>query len=205
MRREGTYDFALRSKRTELSRYGRLQARSNLPEFQPRQISSPFIALPTIRYAMPNGRARTLTKAARPSPVSRCTSFQSWALGYLAALVPVLIGDANEGLFTPATAFSRQRVHKVFHDAVVGATDAPRPEVAAALGRLLYLVHLAIILWWLLEKSPRQRATTSLIALVRQVLPAWAPTLRLPQARAIMVAGDSLFREALFDDSKPQR
>ena len=38
----------------------------------------------------------------------------------LAALVPVLIGDANEGLFTPATAFSRQRVHKVFHDAVVG-------------------------------------------------------------------------------------
>jgi len=71
----------------------------------------------------------------------------------LAALVPVLIGDANEGLFTPATAFSRQRVHKVFHDAVVGATDAPRPEVAAALGRLLYLVHLAIILWWLLARQ----------------------------------------------------
>ncbi len=123
----------------------------------------------------------------------------------LAALVPVLMGDANEGLFTPATAFSRQRVQRVFHDAVVGATDAPRAEVTAALGRLLYLVHLAIILWWLLDKSPRQRATTSLIALVRQVLPASALTLRLPQARAFMVAGDKLFREALFDDSEPQR
>jgi len=41
--------------------------------------------------------------------------------------------------------------------------------------------------------------------LVRQVLPASALTLRLPQARAIMVAGDKLFREALFDDSEPQR
>ncbi len=123
----------------------------------------------------------------------------------LAALVPVLIGDANEGLFTPATAFSRQRVHKVFHDAVVGATDAPRPEVAAALGRLLYLVHLAIILWWLLDKSPRQWATTSLMSLVRRALPACALTLRLPRACAFVVAGDKLFRQALFDDAEPHR
>ena len=123
----------------------------------------------------------------------------------LAALVPVLVGDANEGLFTSTTAFSRQRVQRVFQDAVVGATDAPRAEVTAALGRLLYLVHLAIILWWLLDKSPRQRATTSLIALVRQLLPASALTLRLPQARAFIVVGDKLFREALFDDSGPFR
>src|SRR2546429_7390675 len=101
----------------------------------------------------------------------------------------LLIGDANEGLFAPATAFSRQRVHKVFHDAVVGATDAPRPEVTAALGRLLYLVHLAILLWWLLDKSPQQRATTSLMALVKRALPACALTPRLPQTRAFVVAG----------------
>ena len=123
----------------------------------------------------------------------------------LAALVPVLIVDANEGLFTPATAFSRQRVHKVLHDAVVGATDAPRPEVAAALGQLLYLVHLAIILWWLLDKSPQQWATTSLMSLVRRALPACALTLRLPRACAFVVAGDKLFREALFDDAEPHR
>jgi AcrR family transcriptional regulator len=120
----------------------------------------------------------------------------------LAALVPVLVGDADEGLFAPATAFSRRRVQKVFQDAVVGAVDAPRPEVAAALGRLLYLVHLAIILWWLLDKSPQQRATNALMALVKQALPASALTLRLPQARAFVVAGDKLFREALFDDAE---
>jgi hypothetical protein len=120
----------------------------------------------------------------------------------LAALVPVLIGDVNEGLFTPGTAFSRRRVHKVFHDAVVGATDAPRPAVAAAVGRLLYLLHLAIILWWLLDKSPQQWATTSLVSLVGRALPACALTLRLPQACAFVVAGDKLFRQALFDDAE---
>jgi AcrR family transcriptional regulator len=118
----------------------------------------------------------------------------------LAALVPILVGDADEGLFAPATSFSRQRVQKVFREAVIGATDAPRPEVRDALARLLYLTHLAIILWWLLDKSPRQRATSALVALVKQALPASALTLRVPRVRAFVVAGDKLFREALFDD-----
>jgi AcrR family transcriptional regulator len=118
----------------------------------------------------------------------------------LAALVPILVGDAQEGLFAPATTFSRQRVQKVFHEAVAGATDAPGPVVTAALARLLYLAHLAIILWWLLDKSPRQRATTALVVLVKQALPASALTLRLKRVRAFVVAGDKLLREALFDD-----
>jgi len=118
----------------------------------------------------------------------------------LAALVRVLVGDIQEGLFAPATTFSRQRVQRVFHEAVVGASDAPRPEVTAALARLLYLVHLAIILWWLLDKSPRQRATTALVALLKGALPASTLTLRFPRVRAFVVAGDKLFREALFDD-----
>jgi hypothetical protein len=71
--------------------------------------------------------------------------------------------------------------------------------------RLLYLVHVAFILWWLLDKSPQQRATTALMALVRRALPACALTLRLPRARAFVVAGDKLFREALFDDAEPQK
>jgi AcrR family transcriptional regulator len=123
----------------------------------------------------------------------------------LAALVPVLVGDAEEGLFAPATAFSRQRVQKIFHEAVSDATDAPRPDVAPALARLLYLAHLAVILWWLLDKSPRQRATTALVGLIKQALPASALTLRLRGVRSFVVAGDALFRDALFDDAEPQQ
>jgi AcrR family transcriptional regulator len=118
----------------------------------------------------------------------------------LAALTPILVGDVNEGLFSPATAFSRQRVQRVFHAAVGGASDAPRAEVTAAVGRLLYLGHLGVILWWLLDKSPQQRATTALVALVKQALPASALTLRFAKVRSFVLRGDRLFREALFED-----
>src|SRR5687768_4146089 len=56
--------------------------------------------------------------------------------GTLASLVGVLVGDPDEGLFAPSTAFSRLRVQAVFVAAVVGATDAPRGELGPALGRL---------------------------------------------------------------------
>lgn len=123
----------------------------------------------------------------------------------LAALVPVLVGDATEGLFAPSTAFSRRRVQRVFHDAVIGASDAPTPKLAAALARLSYFFHLAVILWWLLDKSPRQRATRSLVSLIERTAPTAVLALRLPPVRGFVRAADALFQEALFDDEpKPE-
>ena len=81
----------------------------------------------------------------------------------LRALIPVLIGDPDDGVFAAGTAFSRLRVQQVFEDAVAGSADAPKPPLAGALGRLLYLVHLAVLLWWLLDKTPEQRATGALV------------------------------------------
>jgi AcrR family transcriptional regulator len=118
----------------------------------------------------------------------------------LTALIPVLVSNAPDGLFSSTTAFSRERVQRTFQNAVVGATDAPKPEVAAALGRLLYLVHLAIVLWWLLDRSPGQRATRALLRLVAEALPAAALTLRLPKVGAFVLAGDRLFQEALIGE-----
>jgi AcrR family transcriptional regulator len=120
----------------------------------------------------------------------------------LAALAPVLVGDAKEGIFAASTAFSRIRVQKVFHDAVVGASDAPGASLAPALGRLLYLVHLGVILWWLLDKSPRQRATEGLVECIEKIMPTFAVVLRLPPIRAFVRSADALFLEALFEDKK---
>ncbi len=117
----------------------------------------------------------------------------------LAALVSVLIGDAERGLFSTDSAFSRLRVQAVFDRAVIGATDAPRPQLAGALGRLLYLLHLAVLLWWLLDKSPRQRATTGLVMLIERAMPSAVLALRFPPVVKILRTGDDLFREALFD------
>jgi len=116
----------------------------------------------------------------------------------LRALIPVLIGDPDDGVFADSTAFSRLRVQRVFEDVVAGSADAPKPPLAAALGRLLYLVHLAVLLWWLLDKTPHQRATNALVALTAQLLPSAALTLRLPPIRRFVIAFDELIREGLF-------
>ena len=116
----------------------------------------------------------------------------------LRALTPVLVGDPEEGIFAPGTAFSRLRVQQVFEEAVTRATDAPKQPLAGALGRLLYLVHLSVLLWWLLDKSANQRATTALVSLTRQLLPSAALALLVPPVRTFVVSVDELIREALF-------
>ena len=116
----------------------------------------------------------------------------------LRALTPVLVGDPKEGIFSASTAFSRLRVQQIFEHAVVGSSDAPKQPLAAALGRLLYLVHLAVLLWWLLDKSANQRATAALVSLTQQLLPSAALSLRVPPVRRFLVSFDELVREALF-------
>jgi AcrR family transcriptional regulator len=116
----------------------------------------------------------------------------------LRALTPVLVGDPEEGIFAASTAFSRLRVQGVFEAAVTQATDAPPAPLAEALGRLLYLIHLAVLLWWLLDKSVNQRATAKLVSLTQQLLPSAALALRVPPVRRFVIAVDALIREALF-------
>ena len=118
----------------------------------------------------------------------------------LASLVGVLVGDAEDGVFAPRMAFSRLRVQEVFVQAVVGASDAPRGETGPALGRLLYLLHLGVLLWWLLDKSPSQRATDGLIALVERAGPLIAVALRVPTVPGLVRTADALARDALLND-----
>ena len=118
----------------------------------------------------------------------------------LQALLPVLLGDSAEGLFAERTAFSRRRVQPVFVLAVSAATDAlPGPQ-AAALGRLLYLLHLALLLWWLMDRSPEQRATDGLLSLLERLAPLAALVLRLPGVPELLLAADELARDALLGE-----
>ena len=86
----------------------------------------------------------------------------------------------------------------VFERAVTHATDAPRSPLAEGLGRLLYMVHLAVLLWWLLDKTTGQRATRSLVSLAHQLLPSIALALRMPAVRRFVMSADELVRDALF-------
>jgi hypothetical protein len=116
------------------------------------------------------------------------------------------VGGADDGVFGPGSAFSRERVLGVFEQAVAGSSDAPKPPLSAALGRLLYLAHLAVLLWWLLDKTPKQRATGALVGLTTQILPSASLALRLPHVRRFVLAMDALTGEALFgavQESRP--
>ena len=117
----------------------------------------------------------------------------------LSALTAVMVARGDEGVFAKTTAFSRRRVQAVFVDAVSGATDPPASTLVEPLARLLYLAHLGVILWWLLDRSPGQRATKALLSVIAQVLPSAAMTLRLPPIRRFVQSADVLVREALFD------
>jgi len=121
----------------------------------------------------------------------------------LKALTPVMVGDPEEGIFAGTTAFSRLRVQRVFEDAVAGAADAPKAPLAHALGRLLYLVHLTVLLWWLLDKSTGQRATSALVALTQQLLPSAVLALHVPAVKRFVIAADDLLRDALMSDPIP--
>lgn len=117
----------------------------------------------------------------------------------LRALTPVLVGDPDEGIFAAETAFSRIRVQQVFQDAVTGAKDAPPAPLGIALGRMLYLVHLAVLLWWLLDRSARQRSTQALMTLTEQLLPSASLALRLPAVRRFVQSVDELVQTSLVE------
>lgn len=116
----------------------------------------------------------------------------------LRALTSVLVGNPDEGIFAAGTAFSRLRVQQVFESAVTDATDAPKQPLGAALGRLLYVIHLAVLLWWLLDRTPGQRATSALVLLTKQLLPSAALAIRVPPVRRFIVSVDELMGEALL-------
>lgn len=118
----------------------------------------------------------------------------------LGALSGLLVGSTEDGLFADETAFSRRRVQSVFERAVREASDAPEPATAEALGRLLYVAHLGLILWWLLDKSPEQRATTDLLQLLETTLPWASVLLSTDVASDVVLVADELCREALFGE-----
>lgn len=101
---------------------------------------------------------------------------------------------SNVAVLGDTTADVRQRVSAMFLAVVRGATDAPREPVARDLATALYGAHLALILFWLYDRTPNQRATDELISLVCDALGIVRRLLRLPPlarmlARLVRIIG----------------
>lgn len=76
----------------------------------------------------------------------------------------------QEGLYDAAAEHSRQQMHAAFLTLVREASDAPREGQVEPLATLLYNFHFLLILFWLYDRSPAQRATADLLDFVREML-----------------------------------
>jgi AcrR family transcriptional regulator len=99
-----------------------------------------------------------------------------------AALVP----DGDMAVLGVRSAEIRERASAIFRTVVIGASDAPRGEVANDLATLLYAAHLGLILFWLNDPTPNQRATDELLRFGRDALRLTRRTLRLPPVAAAL-------------------
>lgn len=117
--------------------------------------------------------------------------FESIMLAKLAQIAPyrsllsVLIGSAlnpqtDVAVLGARTATIRERSAAVFIAVVQGASDAPRGQAAEDLGALLFAGHLGMILFWLYDRSPQQKATQELLTFARDMLALTRRLLRLP-------------------------
>ncbi|MFK7930510.1 MAG: TetR family transcriptional regulator [Myxococcota bacterium] len=117
----------------------------------------------------------------------------------LGGAIAVLLLDTDVGLFSRAALPSRQRVEGVFLTAVARANDPPR--IAESLGRSLYLLHLGVVLWWVLDRSPGQRSTDGLEQLVAKAAPLFKAALWVPGVSAMITTLDRLTREGLYGEA----
>ena len=93
-----------------------------------------------------------------------------------AALTP----NSGVAVLGDQTSDIRERLGQVFYELVRGAADAPRERQARQLATVLYALHLALLLFWLHDRSPGQRATADLIKLAHDTLALIRPVLRVP-------------------------
>ena len=146
---------------------------------------------------MPPGRWRDRFIFALERPASMCSSRIRWLSGrslrfWLAIPKRAFFPRARRSPVSACSRCSRKRSSE--------SSDAPKQPLAAGARPASVLVHLAVLLWWLLDKSSNQRATAALVSLTQQLLPSAALALRVPPVRRFVIAVDELVREALFGD-----
>jgi AcrR family transcriptional regulator len=100
------------------------------------------------------------------------------AIGALfgAALTP----QSGIAVLGAETSDIRVRMERLFFIIISGATDAPRERQARQLATVFYTLELALLLFWVHDRSPNHRATTDLLKLAHDGIALVRPVLRFP-------------------------
>ncbi len=111
----------------------------------------------------------------------------------LGALFAAALDPARQlGVLGEHTEAVRTRVRGVFASVVLGATDRPKPDAAGAIVRLLYGLHLGLILFWTQDRSEGLTSTRRAIELARDLLALALPLASLPLVRGMVARIDEV-------------
>ncbi len=85
---------------------------------------------------------------------------------------------------------------------VDSASDRPNSAQARDFATVLYAAHLGLILFWLHDPTPEQRATGEMLGLTRDALGVLRRLLRLPPSRALLARLAQVIRPVLAVDNR---
>jgi AcrR family transcriptional regulator len=130
-------------------------------------------------------------------PVSLSERFHMTVAKQLALMEPhrealgALFGTAlnprsQAGVFGESTQDIRRQARRSYLVVIQGAKDAPKNSQSEDLATLLYGMHLAMVLFWLIDQSNKAWRTQLLLTFLRDMLKLIRPILRLsPVAQAL--------------------
>ena len=122
----------------------------------------------------------------------------------LIPLIPHIMSAQGPGLFSVHTAFVRGKMQRGFIHVMEDALDAPKKqEVQGAIGRLMYLLHMGIVVFWLLDRSPDQAATARLVSRLKDASPWMTFAMQLAKPQEVMLWLDGICQDALIPPTDP--
>ena len=84
-----------------------------------------------------------------------------------------------------------------FFRAIAEAKTKPSEDILESLARLTYMAHLAVLLFWLLDKSENQKATKQLLVLYKNMLKPLALGIKWGGAKNIIKNIDKILTSGL--------
>jgi AcrR family transcriptional regulator len=144
-------------------------------------------------------------------PVSLAERFQLTVNRQIELMMPhretlaALFGSAlnpqsKVGVFGESTADVRRQSRDIYITIVMGAKDAPRAAQVGYLATVLYGMHLAMVLFWLIDRSEDTRRTHAFIAFLHDMLNLIRPLLRLPPVSKAVARLAHIIGPMLGDD-----
>ena len=121
----------------------------------------------------------------------------------LSALFGTALNSRSQaGVFSESTQDIRRQARKSYLAVIQGAKDAPKNSQSEDLATLLYGMHLAMVLFWLIDQSNKAWRTQLLLVFLRDMLKLLRPILRLSPVAQAQARLAAILGPLLGDDRK---